>query len=363
MSATPSLPPLVAKAIATAGTLETGAPSKGVVVEPKPVHAAERDAATELAGLTREHVLATEHEPASKLEQAVTLFIVVVPLLGLGVAVWSLWGVGISWIHLALMGVFYVLTAGGITVGFHRYFTHKSYEAVRPVQFLIGVCGSMAAQGSILRWSGYHRRHHQHSDDALDPHSPHAYGGGVWGIIRGAWHAHVGWLFEGHPKGVDRYVVDLKKDPMIKFIDKLFVFWVVLGIVLPGIIAGLITLAMTESAAQAWTSALLGSLWAGFVRLFLVHHVTWSINSVCHIWGSRDFESHDESRNNPIFGILALGEGWHNNHHAFPASARHGLKWWQIDLSYIFIKTLSYVGLTRDVRVPLPERMEAKRRK
>jgi stearoyl-CoA desaturase (delta-9 desaturase) len=360
MSATPSLPtlPLVASAIAAPGIVDKGA---GKVVEPKPVHAAERDAATELAGLSREEVLATEHEPASKLEQAVTLFIVVVPLIGLGVGIWSLWGVGISWIHLVLMGVFYVLTAGGITVGFHRYFTHKSYEAVRPVQFLIGVCGSMAAQGSILRWAGYHRRHHQHSDDTLDPHSPHAYGGGVWGIIRGAWHAHVGWLFEGHPKGVERYVVDLKKDPMIRFIDKLFVVWVVLGIVLPGVIAGLVTYWMGGD--NVLISGLLGALWGGVVRLFLVHHVTWSINSVCHIWGSRDFESHDESRNNVIFGILALGEGWHNNHHAFPASARHGLKWWQFDASYVFIKALSYVGLTRDVRVPLPERMEAKRRK
>jgi stearoyl-CoA desaturase (delta-9 desaturase) len=350
MSATPSLPPLVAKALATPGILD-----KGAVVEPKPVHAAEQDAATELAGHAREHVLATEHEPASRLEQAVTLFIVVFPLIGLGAAIWSLWGSMISWVHLALLGVFYVLTAGGITVGFHRYFTHKSYEAARPVQFLLGVCGSMAAQGAILRWAGYHRRHHQHSDDSLDPHSPHAYGGGVWGIIRGAWHAHVGWLFEGHPKGVDRYVVDLKKDPMIQWIDKLFVFWVVLGIVLPGLIAWAVT--------GTWMGGLLGAVWGGVARLFLVHHVTWSINSVCHIWGSRDFESHDESRNNAIFGILALGEGWHNNHHAFPASARHGLKWWQFDASYVFIKALSYVGLTRELRVPLPERMEAKRRR
>jgi len=357
MSATPShsIFPLAAAAANATIPATDNKLAPGVQVEPKPVHAAEADAATELAGLSREAILSAEHEPASRVEQAVTLFIVIVPLLAVGLAIWSLWGWGISWIHLALLGVMYVLTAGGITVGFHRYFTHKSYQAVRPVQFLLGVCGSMAAQGGVLRWSGYHRRHHQHSDDTLDPHSPHAYGGGVWGILRGAWHAHVGWLFEGHPKGVERYVVDLEKDPMIKFIDKLFIFWVVLGILLPGVIAGLVT--------GTWIGAILGVIWCGFVRLFLVHHVTWSINSVCHIWGSRDFESHDESRNNAIFGILALGEGWHNNHHAFPASARHGLKWWQFDASYVFIKALSYLGLTREVRVPAPERMEAKRRK
>jgi stearoyl-CoA desaturase (delta-9 desaturase) len=146
--------------------------------------------------------------------------------------------------------------------------------------------------------------------------------------------------------------VDLKKDRLITTMSALFPLWVLLGLLIPALLGGLLT--------WSWTGVLLGFIWGGLVRIFLVHHVTWSINSVCHIWGSRPFNSHDESRNNPIFGVLGLGEGWHNNHHAFPTSARHGLKWWQLDISYIIILAMSKVGLASDIRVPSQARIQSK---
>jgi stearoyl-CoA desaturase (delta-9 desaturase) len=173
-------------------------------------------------------------------------------------------------------------------------------------------------------------------------------------MLKGMWHAHVGWVFEPKPHGLARYVRDLIDDRTVLIVDKLFPVWVALGLLLPALIAGLWT--------GTWTGALLGFIWGGLVRVFMVHHVTWSINSVCHVWGTRPFKSHDQSTNNLVFGMLALGEGWHNNHHAFPTSAKHGLKWYQFDASYVFIKTLSLLGLARNVRVPTPDRIASKLR-
>ena len=172
-------------------------------------------------------------------------------------------------------------------------------------------------------------------------------------MIHGMCHAHMGWLFRAHPKGMARYTSDLRKDNLIRWVSHLFPLWVFVGLLIPAVLGGLLTL--------SWTGVLLGFIWGGLVRVFLVHHVTWSINSVCHIWGTRPFRNHDESRNNAIFGVLALGEGWHNNHHAFPTSARHGLGWWQLDLSYLIIWTMSKIGLARDVRIPSRDRIMAKR--
>jgi stearoyl-CoA desaturase (delta-9 desaturase) len=247
----------------------------------------------------------------------------------------------------------YLISGLGITIGYHRYFTHKSFQTSRFVQALLAISGSMAFEGSVLQWAAVHRSHHQHSDDEHDPHSPHTHGAGVWNAIRGMWHAHMGWLFRRRTLSLQKYVVDLKKDRLITTMSALFPLWALLGLAIPALLGGLITM--------SWMGALLGFIWGGLVRVFFVHHVTWSINSVCHIWGTRPFNSHDESRNNPIFGVLGLGEGWHNNHHAFPTSARHGLRWWQLDISYIIIRTLSWVGIVWDVRVPSPARVAAKR--
>lgn len=297
------------------------------------------------------------HEPMSRAARFVILLAVVVPFAGLVAAIALLWGYGISWVQLGLLLGMYLLTILGITVGYHRLFTHRAFETNGAVKAVLAILGSMAVQGPLLRWVASHRRHHQHSDDHQDPHSPHAHSGegagDVMGVLRGLWHAHVGWLFTPDIAGWRRYVGDLAKDGLLRRISDLFPLWVAIGLLLPALLGGLLTM--------TWTGVLLGFIWGGLVRVFLVHHVTWSINSVCHIWGTRPFKSDDESRNNFVMGVLALGEGWHNNHHAFPTSARHGLRWWQVDVSYLVIRGLELLGLARKVRVPAATALMAKR--
>jgi len=279
---------------------------------------------------------------------------VTLPFVGVLAAIVLLWGVAFDWIHLAIMAFMYVITAIGITVGYHRYFTHRSFRTNRAVEAVLAALGSMAMEGPVLTWAAVHRSHHQHSDHDDDPHSPHGHGATWWGMLRGMWHAHMGWMLSGTRRGLDRYVVDLQADPLVRWMSRRWWLWVFVGLALPAALGGLLT--------QSWLGVLLGFIWGGPVRVFLVHHVTWSINSVCHIWGTRPFRSRDESRNNVVFGVLALGEGWHNNHHAFPTSARHGLRWWQLDVSYLVIRGLALVGLAHDIRTPSPERMAARRR-
>ncbi len=280
-------------------------------------------------------------------QRVVTLAGVVIPFVGLIIAIASLWGWGFSWVELSLLIGMYLASGLGITVGYHRLFVHRSFETVRPVKFILGVLGSMSVEGSLLRWAAMHRRHHQLSDEPGDPHSPHHYGGGARGVIAGWWHAHVGWMFAPSPANLMRYVRDLHADRLLRAVSRLFGVWVLLGLLIPTGLGALLT--------GTWTGALLGFLWGGLARIFLVHHVTWSINSVCHLWGTRPFQSADESRNNFLCGVLALGEGWHNNHHAFPASARHGLRWWEFDFSYLVIRVLELLGLAWSVRVPSPD--------
>jgi stearoyl-CoA desaturase (Delta-9 desaturase) len=293
------------------------------------------------------------HAAAPLKLRIVNLIAVLLPFVGFIAALVLLWGIAFNWIYLALLAGMYMITAVGITVGYHRLFTHKSFETVAPVRALLAIFGSMAVEGPVLQWAALHRKHHQHSDTEEDPHSPHHHGDSVWGTIKGFCHAHLGWLFVRRPKGLARYIPDLHQDAVLRTISATFPVWVLVGLLIPAALGGLLTM--------TWMGVLLGFLWGGLARIFLVHHVTWSVNSVCHIWGSRPFNSHDESRNNPIVGILGLGEGWHNNHHAFPASARHGLAWWQIDVSWIIIRGLELCGLAKAVRVPSPERIAAKR--
>ncbi len=269
---------------------------------------------------------------------------VLLPFLALGAAIVFLWGWGFSWVDLGLLVGMYLLTALGITVGFHRLFTHHSFETSRVVQFVLGVFGSMAVQGPLLKWVAYHRRHHQYSDSPGDPHSPHLHGRGLLGLLRGLWHSHLGWVFQPDPSDLDRYVKDLRHSRLLRMVSTLVLVWVAAGLLLPAVLGGVITL--------TWMGVWTGLVWGGLVRIFLVHHVTWSVNSVCHLWGLRPYRSNDQSRNNFVFGVLALGEGWHNTHHAFPNSARHGLRWWQIDVSYCVIRTLAVLGLAWNVRLP-----------
>jgi stearoyl-CoA desaturase (delta-9 desaturase) len=258
-------------------------------------------------------------EPTKRVSTRVriaNLAAVIVPFAALVFAIASFWGRGFSWIDFGLLASMYVLTVLGITVGFHRLFTHRAFETNIVVAFIFALLGSMAVQGRLFNWVALHRRHHQHSDDINDPHSPHHRGEGAWGVLRGLWHAHLGWIFRPKPLDLPRYVKDLNQSRALRLVNRLFFVWVAVGLLIPAAIGGLAT--------RTWAGAFWGFVWGGLVRILLVHHVTWSINSVCHLWGRRPYRSGDESRNNFLFGVLAFGEGWHNTHHAFPTSAATG---------------------------------------
>ncbi|MFM9995323.1 MAG: acyl-CoA desaturase [Phycisphaerales bacterium] len=297
--------------------------------------------------------------PVERRLRIVNLAAVVLPFAGLAAAIVLTWGAAFDWTQLSIFLVMAYSTALGITVGYHRLFTHKSFSAGPLVRGVLAALGSMAVQGSVIEWAATHRRHHQHSDEEEDPHSPHVHAGGSWGTgilatLRGLYHAHVGWLLNGRRKGMGRYTLDLRSDPVVCAVNRQFYGWALAGLLIPAVAGGLITLSF-------W-GAFLGFLWGGLVRILFVHHVTWSVNSICHLWGTSPFRCGDHSRNNALVGLLAMGEGWHNNHHAFPASARHGLRWWELDLSYLCIRALAVAGLASDVRTPPRDRVEMKRR-
>ena len=293
----------------------------------------------------REHSLA---------ERLLMILAIIVPLGGVIAAPLFVFGWGFHWTDLGLLLAMYLLTVLGITVGFHRLFVHRSFETYTWLKFFWVVLGSMAVQGPLLRWVARHRSHHQHADTIDDPHSPRYGGGGVRGLLKGFWHAHIGWLFAPDPPGLDRYTKDLKASRLLRVASSLFPLWVALGLVIPALLGGLIT--------QSWQGVWTGFIWGGLVRIFLVHHVTWSVNSACHLWGSQPYASNDDSRNNFLFGVLALGEGWHNTHHAFPTSARHGLRWWQIDASYWVIRSMEFLGLAWNLKLPTLEAQAKGRR-
>lgn len=273
-----------------------------------------------------------------------TILAIAIPFLGVVAAPFFLWGWGFRWTDLGLLLGMYILSILGIGVGLHRLFVHRSYQTYTWVKFILAAIGGMAVQGSLMDWVAIHRRHHQFSDTPDDPHSPRHGGVGFLGALRGYWHAHIGWFFKPDAPGLHHYVKDLKASPALRWASRLFPVWVLLGLVIPAALGGVIT--------QSWLGVWTGLIWGGLIRIFIVHHVTWSVNSACHLWGNRPFHSQDESRNNLLFGILALGEGWHNSHHAFPTSARHGLRWWQIDVNYYAIRTLVFLGLAWNLKLP-----------
>ena len=311
----------------------------------------------------RSRVIGADRRRAERRLKVINFVAVVGPLVGLIAAMVLSWGVAFSWVHLLVMLGVGAVSSFGITVGYHRLCTHKSFKTPAWVRYAFAAAGSMAVQGPVIWWCGEHRKHHQHSDTEGDPHSPHMREDGSWGegiiaTLRGGFHAHIGWMLMPRiesRRGLGKYTRDLREDPVLVAADRQFAMWVMIGLIVPAVLGGLLTM--------SWMGALLGFLWGGLVRILVVHHITWSVNSVCHLWGSQPFESHDESRNNPIVGILALGEGWHNGHHAFPTSARHGLRWWEIDVSYWFIRTLGLVGLARDIKVPDAARIASKKSK
>lgn len=283
----------------------------------------------------------------SKLERRITLAAVIVPFLGFIAAVVLLWGGLVTARDLALFALMYVLAGLGVTVGFHRLLTHRSFETTPAIRAGFAILGSMALQGAAIHWVADHRKHHDFSDEPGDPHSPHTHGKSGWrGVVTGMWHSHTGWLFDRTDRAsASRYARDLREDPLIQFVDRWFPAWVLLGLVIPFILG--FAISGGDLAAGAT-----GFLWGGLVRIFLQHHATWSVNSICHMYGKRPFETGDQSRNNWAIAMVSFGEGWHHNHHAFPTSARHGLRRLQIDPSYALIRLLESAGLARNVKRP-----------
>jgi stearoyl-CoA desaturase (delta-9 desaturase) len=250
------------------------------------------------------------------------LVIVIVPFLGTVLAIGSLWQRAIQWSDLALLVTMYTLTAFGLTIGYHRMLTHRSFRAHPVVKVILLVLGAMAVASPPIEFAAIHIKHHAQSDREGDPHSP----------LEGLFHAHLGWLFKDRFADPQVYCRHLLKDAIVVFVNRSFLLWVALSLGLPFAIGG-------------WT----GLLWGGLVRIFLVHHFSFSVNSICHTFGRREFETNDRSRNQWLVAVLAFGEGWHNNHHAFPRSAFHGLHWWQLDLSGYVIWTLERLGLAHEV--------------
>ena len=291
----------------------------------------------------------------SRAHKITNLIAIPLPFIGLIVAIALLWNRAIGPLELGIMAGFYVITCLGVTLGYHRMFTHRSFEASRAFRATIAVLGSMAVEGSVIRWVADHRKHHAFTDQHGDPHSPHLSGPGFWGGVKGLWHAHMGWLFESvGTADVERFAPDLVKDHSLRVIDKLFPLWITLTFAIPFALGWII--------GGGIGTALTALLWGGFVRVFLLHHVTWSINSICHFFGRKRFAIEDESRNVFWLAPLSMGEAWHHNHHAFPTSAFHGLKLWEklTDPTGLVIAALEKLGLVWNVVRISPERQRAK---
>ena len=264
-------------------------------------------------------------EPKRRGEQVTLFLFIAVPLVALLAAVPVAWGRGLGWLDVVLGVIFYTVSGLGITVGFHRYFTHGSFTGGRAMTIGLAIAGSLAIEGPVVRWVADHRRHHAFSDREGDPHSPWRYGETVPALIKGLWHAHAGWLFDREQTNPRRYAPDLLKNPDVERMSRAFPLLVATSMLLPPLLGGLLS--------WSWQGAVTAFFWASLVRVALLHHVTWSINSICHALGSRPFNSRDRSGNVWWLAIPSFGESWHNLHHADPTSARHGVLPGQIDLS------------------------------
>jgi stearoyl-CoA desaturase (delta-9 desaturase) len=299
--------------------------------------------------------VATVRERTSRVSQVVTIVAVVAPPFGLLSAIGLLWGVAVRPVDLVLLAVLYVLCGLGITAGFHRLFTHRSFDAGPAVRAVFAILGCMAMQGPLTQWVTDHRKHHALSDRDGDPHSPHAgRPSGVVGAVVGFAHAHVGWLFtlKGMERG-EEYGRDVYEDRLVRTVDRLYLLWVVVSLGIPFavgyVLGGTVALGLEAM------------VWGGLLRIFLFQHATFAVNSVCHMFGRRSYRARDESRNNWVVAALTFGEGWHNNHHAFPSSARHGLDRGQLDLAWWAIRGLEKLRLVRNVRMPGGEQRARRR--
>ena len=286
-------------------------------------------------------------------QRRLVLLVTIVPFLGFLAAVTRFWGTSLSLVDAGIFLGMYIVTGLGITVGFHRLFTHGSFEPKPWLRNAFAIAGSMAIQGPVIRWVADHRRHHAFSDQPGDPHSPHLdEGPGIKGVVKGLWHAHIGWFFDDEQTSAKRWAPDLVKDPAMRKIDSLFPLWVLISFGAPPLLGFLIT--------GTGAGALSAFLWGSLARIFFLHHVTWSINSICHFYGERPFRTTDSSTNNWVLSLLSFGESWHNNHHAFPTSAVHGFDKGQIDISAGVIRLMERAGLVRNVKVVTPKQLASK---
>jgi stearoyl-CoA desaturase (delta-9 desaturase) len=287
----------------------------------------------------------------TRAERIANLLGVVVPFLGVLAAIVLLWNRAVDAADLGILVVMYLLTAVGITVGFHRLLTHRAFQTYPWIERTLAVLGSLSVQGSVMDWVADHRKHHAHTDREGDPHSPHVgHGSGLAGL----WHAHVGWLLETQGQADwERYAAELYEDPAMRRIGRRFPLLVALSLLVPTV-AGYVLDGFTLS------GAVRGLIWGGLVRIFFVHHITWSVNSICHFFGRRRFDVDDQSTNVGWLALVSLGESWHHNHHAFPRSAYHGLRWWEIDPSGLIISAMERVGLAWNVVRISPERQRAR---
>ncbi|MGO9821134.1 MAG: acyl-CoA desaturase [Solirubrobacteraceae bacterium] len=287
----------------------------------------------------------------TRAERTANLLGVVVPFLGVLAAIVLLWNRAVDAADIGILVVMYLLSAIGITIGFHRLLTHRAFQTYPWIERTLAVLGSLSAQGSVMDWVADHRKHHAHTDREGDPHSPHVgHGSGLSGL----WHAHVGWLFETQGQADwKRYATELYEDPAMRKIGRRFPVLVALSLLVPTL-AGYVLDGFTLG------GAIRGLIWGGLVRIFFVHHITWSVNSICHFFGGRRFDVDDQSTNVGWLAVLSLGESWHHNHHAFPRSAYHGLRWWEIDVSGLIISAMERVGLAWNVIRITPERQRAR---
>jgi stearoyl-CoA desaturase (Delta-9 desaturase) len=320
--------------LTTAATVAAPTAASGPLREAKPV------------------ALAPDSKVKRRGEQIALALFVGIPFAAVLGAVPMLWGRYLSVTDVVIAVVMYYLTGHGVTIGYHRYFTHGSFKAKRPMRIFLAIAGSMAIEGPLIRWVADHRRHHAFSDREGDPHSPWRYGESIAGLTKGFWHAHLGWMFDSELTNVERFAPDLLADRDMVRVSGAFGWLTGASLLLPPLVGGLVS--------WSWLGAATAFFWGSLVRVFILHHTTWSVNSVCHIFGERPFASRDRSTNFWPMALLAMGENWHNLHHAEPTSARHGVLRGQVDTSARLIWLFERFGWVHDVRWPNLRRLEAK---
>jgi stearoyl-CoA desaturase (delta-9 desaturase) len=277
----------------------------------------------------------------------------ILPIIGTAAALAFLAVRPIGITEVVLLCSMWLLTGLGITVGYHRLFTHRTFKAAQPVAIALAILGSMAGQGAVVSWVALHRRHHEYSDREGDPHSPNLSGDGILGRLRGLVHSHFLWMRRHEYPNIVHYAPDLLKNRPLVRVARYYYHWVVLGLAIPALVGGLVSM--------SWLGAVSGLLWGGLVRIFVLEHIVWAINSILHMFGTRPYASRENSRNGAIFALITLGEAWHNNHHAFPESPSFGLDWYRPDPGYWLIRVLVTCGLATELKLPSPDRRNAKR--